>query len=227
MPVVAEDDGAHLVLLEVQRKAVRLARKLEQLAGHRVLQAVDLRDSVAGRDDPSHVRRHKAGVEVLEPFLDDFRDLFGADSHFFANSYEAARRRRNCCNRVETLASTRRSPYWSFNPPRIRGSTTRVIRISLPRRFDSSSATRSRSFGVSSTAVVTVARTRPAASSASRWNSSSIAPMSLTRFDSMSSFARFVASGSKTCGAPEISAIRCSVAIVGLVSTAATSGSRN
>src|SRR5258708_5364078 len=51
--------------------------------------------------------------------------------------------------------------------------------------------------------------------------------MSLTRFDSMTSFARFVASGSKTCGAPEISVIRCSVAIVGLVSTAATSGSKN
>src|SRR5260370_24175265 len=51
--------------------------------------------------------------------------------------------------------------------------------------------------------------------------------MSLTRFDSMSSFARFVASGSKTCGAPEISTMRCSVAIVGLVSMAATSGSEN
>src|SRR5258708_10912121 len=51
--------------------------------------------------------------------------------------------------------------------------------------------------------------------------------MSLTRFDSMTSFARFVASGSKTCGAPEISAVRCAVVIVGLVSTAATSGSKN
>ena len=82
MPVVTEDDGADLVLLEVQREAVRLVRELEQLARHRILQAVDLRDSVTGRDDASHVRRHQAGVEILEPFLDDFGDLFGADSHF-------------------------------------------------------------------------------------------------------------------------------------------------
>src|SRR5713226_8671689 len=41
----------------------------------------------------------------------------------------------------------------------------------------------------------------------------------------MSSFARFVASGSKTCGAPETSAIRCSVGMVGLVNTDATCGS--
>src|SRR5450756_23206 len=225
MPVVAQDDGADLVLLQVQRQAVSLVRKLQQLAGHRILQAVDLRDSVTGRDDAPDVCRDQAGVEILKPLPDDFGDLFGADSHFFANSYEAARRRRNCCNRVATLASTRRSPYWSLRPPRIRGSTTTCRLISLPRRFDSSSATRSRSFGVSSTAVVTVARTRPAASSTSRWNSSSIAPTSRTRSDSMSSFARLVASSSNTCGEAETSAIRRSVAIVGLVSTAATSGS--
>src|SRR4029079_15544131 len=46
--VLAEDDGAHLVLLEVERQAVRVVRKLERLARHRVLQSVDLRDAVAG-----------------------------------------------------------------------------------------------------------------------------------------------------------------------------------
>src|SRR6202521_4673353 len=99
------------------------------------------------------------------------------------------------------------------------------MRISLPSRFDSSSSTRSRSLGESSTAVVTVARTRPAATSARRSNSSSTPATSRTRFDSMSSFARFVASGSRTCGASAMSAKRCSVAMVGLVSTDAISGS--
>src|SRR5258705_11124514 len=41
----------------------------------------------------------------------------------------------------------------------------------------------------------------------------------------MSSRARLVASGSSTCGARDTSAMRSSVAIVGLVSTAATPGS--
>jgi hypothetical protein len=70
--VVAQDDGADLVLLEVQRKAVSLVRKFEQLAGHRVLKAVDLRDAVTGGDDTPDVRRDKARVEILQPLPDDF-----------------------------------------------------------------------------------------------------------------------------------------------------------
>src|ERR1700716_4340767 len=103
------------------------------------------------------------------------------------------------------------------------GSTRTSMWISRPRRLDSSSATRSRSFELSSTAVVTVARTRPAASSARRWKSSAIAPTSRMRFDSMRSFARLVAS--RPSNRSETRAIRCSVAIVGLVRTCATSGS--
>src|ERR1700686_1837763 len=98
-------------------------------------------------------------------------------------------------------------------------STTTCMRISLPSLRDSSSATRSRSAGVSSTAVVTVALTRPAASSASRSYSRSIPAISRTRFDSMTSLARLVVSRSKRS---DTSAMRCSVVIVGLVSTAAT-----
>ena len=80
------DDGADLVLLEVQREAIRLVRKLEQLARHRVLQAVDLGDAVADGDDPSDVGRHEAGIEILEPFFDDLGYLFGADAHVLAFS---------------------------------------------------------------------------------------------------------------------------------------------
>ena len=68
---LAEDDGADLVLLEVQRQAIGVARELEQLAGHRVLEAVDLRDAVAGGDDAANVSGNQARVEILEPFLDD------------------------------------------------------------------------------------------------------------------------------------------------------------
>ncbi len=113
VPELAEDDGPHLVLLEVQGEAIRVARKLEQLAGHSVLQAVDLRDAVARGHDAPHVRRDCSRVEVLEAFLDDFRNLFGADSHYvlLLEHYEATRRRRSCCNLVATVPSTTWSPY--------------------------------------------------------------------------------------------------------------------
>ena len=86
VPEVAQDHRSDLVLLEVQREAIRLVRKLEQLARHRVLQAVDLGDAVADGDDPSDVGRHEAGVEILEPFFDDLGYLFGADAHVLAFS---------------------------------------------------------------------------------------------------------------------------------------------
>src|SRR5487761_27083 len=79
--VIAKDDGAHLVFLEVQRQAIGIVRKLEQLASHRVLEAIDLGDAVAGGDDPANIGRNQAGVEVLQAFPDDFGDLFRADTH--------------------------------------------------------------------------------------------------------------------------------------------------
>ena len=78
--VVAKDDSTDLVLLEVQRKAVGLVRKLKQLAGHRILQAVDLRDAVARRHDPPDIGRDEAGIKILQAFLDDLGDLFRADT---------------------------------------------------------------------------------------------------------------------------------------------------
>ena len=69
--VIAKDDGAHLVFLEVQRKAIGLVRKLQELAGHRVLEAVDLGDAVAGGHDPSDIGGDQAGIEILQPFPDD------------------------------------------------------------------------------------------------------------------------------------------------------------
>ena len=69
--VVAEDHGANLVLFEVERQAVRFVGEFEQLTGHRVLQAVDLRDAVARGDDAPDVGRHQARLEVLQSLLDD------------------------------------------------------------------------------------------------------------------------------------------------------------
>src|SRR5207248_11574946 len=77
---VAEDDGPHLVLFEVQRQPVGLARAFEQLARHRVPQAIDLGDAVAYGDDSPYIGGHEPCIQVLEPFFDDFGDYLGAYS---------------------------------------------------------------------------------------------------------------------------------------------------
>ena len=45
---LAEDDGADLAHVEVEREAERAVLELQQLVGHGRGQALDLRDAVAG-----------------------------------------------------------------------------------------------------------------------------------------------------------------------------------
>src|SRR6185437_15714411 len=49
--VIAEEHGADLIFLEVQRNAEDAVRKLDHLAGHALIEAVDARDAVADGDD--------------------------------------------------------------------------------------------------------------------------------------------------------------------------------
>src|SRR6266581_5175248 len=107
----------------------------------------------------------------------------------------------------------------------MRGSTTESTRTSSPIFSDSLEASFSFSAVDSSTAVVTRARTRPAASSARRSNSSRMSPASSTWLDSMSRRARLTASRSRSDSAAEISSMRRPAGMVGLVSTAASFGS--
>src|SRR5216683_7073105 len=116
------------------------------------------------------------------------------------------------------------SPYCSLSPPTMRRSTAAVRRTSLPSRAESCSRMRSRSSDESSTAVVTVARTRPAASSARFSYSSTMPAISSTRPVSMSILERLVASGSRNFGAA-INSSRRAAEIVGFVKTCSTVGS--
>src|SRR6267378_2000407 len=106
----------------------------------------------------------------------------------------------------------------------MRRSTVAVTRTSLPRRFESCWPRRSRSSFDISTAVVTVARTRAAARSARCSNSSRIPASRSTCPASINIRIKFVASGSRNRGA-EISSMRCEAGMVGLTSTASTTGS--
>ena len=73
--VVAEDDRADRLLLEVEGHAHDAARELEQLRGERALEAVDLGDAVADLDDRADAPRLGGRVEPVDRGLDDAGDL--------------------------------------------------------------------------------------------------------------------------------------------------------
>src|SRR5262249_3727931 len=63
--VVAQQYRAHVVLLEVQDQPVDLAGELEELAGHRLLEAVDPGDPVPDLDDAAHFGEVGLRLEAL------------------------------------------------------------------------------------------------------------------------------------------------------------------
>ncbi len=81
-PVGAEDGDADAVLLEVQHHAHQVSRELDQLAGHRVLEAVDAGDAVTDRQDRPGLDDVDLLVVAGDLLLDDLRDLFCAELHF-------------------------------------------------------------------------------------------------------------------------------------------------
>src|ERR1051326_2506221 len=78
---LAEERGADVVLFEVQGEAVNIVGKLQQLAGRRLIEAVDARDAVAGRDDRADLQDFDRLVVVLDLLLDDPADFRRADLH--------------------------------------------------------------------------------------------------------------------------------------------------
>ena len=79
--VVAQDDRADRLLLEVEGHAHHAAGELEQLRRQRALEAVDLGDAVADLDHGADRARLDAGVELVDGRLDDPGDVVGSDGH--------------------------------------------------------------------------------------------------------------------------------------------------
>ena len=73
--VVAQQHGADLVLLEVHREAGDAVRKLDQLAGHHLVEAMHARDTVAERDDRADLVDLDALLVVLDAALEQFGNL--------------------------------------------------------------------------------------------------------------------------------------------------------
>ena len=90
--VVAQDDGAHRVLLQVEGQPQGAALELQHLVIHAVAQAVDAGDAVARLHHHPHVGGGDAGRELLDLLADDGGDLVGPDSHLYPSSLLPPRR---------------------------------------------------------------------------------------------------------------------------------------
>ena len=75
---LAEERGADVVLLEVERDAGHAVLELEPLERDAVLEAVDAGDAVADLEDAADLGEVGLDVELLDPILEDRGDLFGA-----------------------------------------------------------------------------------------------------------------------------------------------------
>ena len=76
----AEEHGADVVGLEVERQADDVVREFEHLERHAVLEAVDAGDAVTDRQDGADLGQvGLAGVEALDAGLEDGGDFVGLD----------------------------------------------------------------------------------------------------------------------------------------------------
>ena len=79
---LAEQHGADVVGLEVEREPGHAVRQVEHLERHAVLQAVDAADAVGDRQHGPDLGEIGArGVEALDPALEDRGDFVGLDLH--------------------------------------------------------------------------------------------------------------------------------------------------
>ena len=87
--VLAQQDRADTLFFQVQRNPEDAVRKLEHLAGHRLLDAVDARDAVAHGDDRADFGDVHVDSEAADLVADDLGDLFSLYVHMF-NSFAGA-----------------------------------------------------------------------------------------------------------------------------------------
>ncbi len=100
--VVAEDDDADIVGLEIERHAADTgAREVDQLPGHYVLQTEHAGDAVAHGEHLAGLGDVLLGVERGDLLLEYLRDLGGADLHQAAPFMAYCRR----CSRDLRLVS--------------------------------------------------------------------------------------------------------------------------
>ena len=82
---VAHDGDTDVVLLEVQHHSVDTAGEFDELAGQRLLEAVDACDAVTGRQHGARLRDVDLAIVVADLSLQDVGDLARLDVHVQAS----------------------------------------------------------------------------------------------------------------------------------------------
>src|SRR5439155_2336210 len=131
---LAEDSHADVVLLEVESDPDHVVLELQHLRGDVVLEPVDAGDAVADLEHGADLGQIGLDVVLLDPRLQDLRDLFGAKLQVVSYLAVISSRRRRS-RRPRTLASTRIEPACSTTPPIRSGSTLRVASTGRPDAF--------------------------------------------------------------------------------------------
>ena len=69
--VAPQDNGANIVLLKIQDQAKDIVTKIQQLACHGLIQAVDMGDAVTDFDNSSNIIDVQINIVILDLVLDD------------------------------------------------------------------------------------------------------------------------------------------------------------
>src|SRR5262249_34058999 len=125
--VVAEDDDADVVGLEVERHAANAAGELDHLAGFHLVEAVDAGDAVADRQHGADFGHIGFDAEVLDLLLEDGGDFRGADFHYPIPFMASC----SLCSLLRSELSTMRLPTLTTRPP-IRPASTVTSTVILP-----------------------------------------------------------------------------------------------
>ena len=104
--VVAEEHRADVVRSRFSTSPNDVARELEQLAGHRLLEPVDARDAVADLDDAADLLEVDLRLVARQLALDDLADLSGLD-HVVYPLARRSRIRASCPSRLPSTSSCR------------------------------------------------------------------------------------------------------------------------
>src|SRR5579862_758393 len=158
LAVLAEDDDADIVGLEIERHAAHAVLELDHLAGLHIVEAVGARDAVADGEHLTDFRDFGFLAEVLDLVLEDGGNFCGANVHQRASFIAIL----IALSLVRSDVSTMRLPTLTISPPMIAGSILTSKSISLPPVADLSALFSASIFlSLSCSATVTCAVTSP------------------------------------------------------------------
>ena len=81
---VTENNATNIVLLQVHRQTHHAVFKFQQLAGHRVVQAVNTADTVTNRDNRTHLSHINVSLIIFNLLLQNRADFFWSDAQNFS-----------------------------------------------------------------------------------------------------------------------------------------------